>query len=588
MGTNKDEKVLKYIEYKHNPIKFMEECIYIPTPGGSELIKLYEPQKKVVKEFLENHNIIILKSRQIGISTICQAIITYIFVFFENCIVGVVSRKGSEASDFCRKVEDMIDHLPDWIRPKYQNKSAQYFILTNGCALFSAAISPSNPGGVFRSKSITLLVVDEAAHAPYIEEAWTGMASTLSKAQLDAKEKGIPYGTIILSTPNKTTGIGGWFYKMWTGAKENTNGFKPIEIHWSEIPVFKNDPEWYKKQCQMLNNDKRKIAQELELQFIASEDSLFNEETQIQLQTLTNRKDILIRIEHVPNVPGENGNIYIFEEELDRKNFYLIGIDCASAAGKDYSAIEVMEYFSGNQVLEYRGKIDPKLFAIIIKYIVQTYCPNSQIIIENTGGYGHAIIYDLFYDEEFSYNLFGIRKENSGEYIPGISTNVKTRQQMIDALYTHVTEHPDCIRSPRLATELLNLTGKTGKIEADKGFNDDLAMAFAFCCFVRKYYHEDINPDEFTEEELKYIEPVSSLEILDELSYGHSVLDIEIIREAQRRAAMKSEEPSNEDFEEEVLKSYEDNDFIKDNILTPKEALNINYDNEEIDYTNIL
>lgn len=102
-SSKKLEMVLyaqKYLEYKNDPIKFMEECIHIPTPGGSTLIKLYEPQKRIVESFLKNHDLILLKSRQIGMSTICQAIITYIFTFYKNCVVGIVSRDAAEASDF--------------------------------------------------------------------------------------------------------------------------------------------------------------------------------------------------------------------------------------------------------------------------------------------------------------------------------------------------------------------------------------------------------------------------------------------------------------------------------------------------------
>jgi len=572
------ELLNKYIQYKENPILFMEECVYIPTPGESTLIKLYEPQKRIVKDFLENHDIIMLKSRQIGMSTITQAIITYLFTFYKNCVVGIVSRDASEASDFSRKVQDMIDLLPDWLRPKYKNKNTQYFILKNGCKLYSSAISPANPTSVFRSKSITLLVIDEAAHIRYIDEAWTGMASTVSKAQQAARDKGIPYGTIILSTPNKTNGIGLWFYKMWISAVNNENNFKPHKIHWSEIPDFVNDPNWYERQCKLLNNDKSKILQELELQFIGSEETLFSENTQIELQTIINQSEG--KVVKIPGLSNYKDELLCFNDTINRKKFYLIGVDCASVAGKDFNAIEVMDYYSGEQVMEFKGKVDPKVLVKIIKYIVQIHCPNSLIIIENTGGYGHSVIYDLYYDE-YPFNIYSTKKENSNNTIPGISTNLKTRPLILDALFTHVTEHPKSIKSKRLASELLNLVNKTGKVEADKGFHDDLAMAFAFCCYIRKYCRDEINTDEFTEEELQEYDVSNALDTILELYYNEAY-DSDIIKQVQREFAYK-ENVSQSDFEERILEKFEENYVPNKHVLTVEDIRNITYDNDDID-----
>lgn len=472
----------KRLEYKEDPIKFMEDCVLIPTPGGSQPIKLYEPQKRIIKSFFQHHELILLKSRQIGMSTLCQAIITYLFTFFDNCVVGIVSRDSPEASDFCRKTQDMIDQLPDWIRPKYKNRSIQYFILENGCQLHTASVSPANPGSVFRSKSITLLIIDEAAHIRNIDQAWTGIGSTLSKVQQVAAREKIPYGTILLSTPNKTEGIGKWYFSMWTGARTKQNAFWAHKIHWTEIPDFVNDPNWYKRQCKILNNDKSKIAQELELKFVGTEDSLFDEEVQQRLQN--GFKDPL-EIVTLP-IPKGRGELHRFKE-INRAHYHIIGVDCASAAGSDNSAIEVIEYETMEQVLEFNGKVDPKQLVDVIR-LVCAFCPHNILVIENTGGYGSSVIYDLMYDEETNYNLYGTDSgKDKGVFIPGLSTNAKTRPLILDSLYTYIVEDPDIIHSERLAMELLGLVNKANRVEADKGFKDDLALAYGFACYVRKY-----------------------------------------------------------------------------------------------------
>lgn len=488
-----DPKVLelarKRLYYKEHPIDFIQKFVKLPISGEDELMQLYEPQKVIVKSFFQNHDLILLKSRQIGMSTLTQALITYIFTFYDNCVVGIVSRDGSESSDFCRKVINMIEKLPDWIRPEFTNKAMQYFILKNGCQLHTGTVSPANPGSVFRSKSITLLVIDEAAHILNIDEAWTGMASTISKAQMDAAKNNVPYGTIILSTPNKTEGTGKWFFEMWTNARRKENAFLPHKIHWKEIPVFANSPDWYERQCKVLNNNKNKIMQELELKFVGAQDALFDSDIQIRLQSGT-----MPELEKMPiPITRGKGDLLRFKD-ISRSHFHIIGVDSATAAGADNSAIEVIEYETMEQVLEFRGKVDPKELADIVKY-VDAMCPHNIIVVENQGGYGQSVIYDLMYDEDIEYNLYGTytgKRTDKKIFVPGLSTNPKTRPLILDALYDYVTHDPDLIHSENLSMELLGLVRKSNRIEADKGFNDDLALAYGFCCYLRKYCTEQL------------------------------------------------------------------------------------------------
>jgi len=486
----------KYLEYKSDIVKFTEECIKVPTPGGDELIQLYEPQKRVLRSFLEDHHLILLKSRQTGFSTLSQIISVYISTFFENCIAGVISRDGNESSDFIRKTQNMVDKLPKWLRPEYMHKSIRTSIFTNGCELSAAAVSPHNPEAVFRGKSIVLLIVDEASFISHLDAAWTSIVPALSKAQAVAEKKGIPFGTIILSTPNRTEGRGKFFYQAWCKAQEPDSLFRPHRVYWREIPAFRDDPNWYKKQCDILHNDPRKIAQELELKFIGSEYTLFPEDVQTKLQEVSKSP-----LENIP-LPGRL-SIYKFKE-IVKDNFYLIGVDTASeAGGTDFSTIEVFEYVTMDQVLEFKGKLAVKKFAEYVK-LVAKMCPHNLVIIENNS-YGNQVVEELLYDEEYEFNLFSTPKKN-GDFSYGLSTNSQTRPLITDALFHYVCDRPEMIKSERLALELLGLTDKVRRIEADTGGNDDLALALGFICYVRHYCADSLgnvdNPEDHTTTDL--------------------------------------------------------------------------------------
>jgi hypothetical protein len=51
-----------------------------------------------------------------------------------------------------------------------------------------------------------------------------------------------------------------------------------------------------------------------------------------------------------------------------------------------------------------------------------------------------------------------------------------------------MTEFPESVKSVRLAMELTGLVSKSsGRVEADTGCHDDLALSTACCFYVRKY-----------------------------------------------------------------------------------------------------
>ena len=547
----------KKVFYKENPLVFIEDCVKLPIPGCDEAMTLYESQKTILRSFFEDHNLIMLKSRQIGMSTLCQAIITYIFTFYDNCVIGIISRDGKESSDFCRKVTNMLDNLPDWVRPGYKNKSIQYLIMDNGCQLHTSAVSPANPGSVFRSKSLTMLVLDEAAHILNVDEAWTGIASTLSKTQLDASRNGVPYGTVILSTPNKTEGIGRWFFQMWSGALRGDNIFKPHKIHWKEIPAYANDPEWYSNQCKAMNNDRNRIAQELELKFVGSDECLFDENVQMQLQESFTDK---VEVVSLP-VAKNRGELWKFRK-INKHHFHIIGVDVSTIAGKDYSTVEVMEYQTMQQVMEFHGKVDPKEFADVVR-IIAAHCPHNIICVDNQGGYGQSLLYDLYYDEEVEYNLYGTYSgsetdRNRRKFQPGLSINAKTRPLILDALHDYVSHDPGIVASTRLSSELLALVTKRGsRIEADTGFHDDLAFAFAYCCYLRKYCSDELGDIEpLAQDKANQIFTDDSLKVLMGINGEAPLIGTRKYHMLKQAGAIKDD--NTDTFKDDVSKYIED------------------------------
>jgi hypothetical protein len=476
------QQLQEYLRCRASFDYFSTNYIYLELPGKDVLIKPYGKQTELIDLIEKRKYVLVLKSRQIGISTIIQAYAAWLVIFFANTAIGIISKDGKEATTFARAIRGMVEKIPDWMKPPrgllgrgFAKRAEQSFILTNGAKVYAEPVNPHRPENTLRGKAITLLVIDEAAFVNHIDSAWTAMVPSLSTNQMQARKAGIPYGTVVLSTPNKTVGIGQWYFKRYNKAISNEDIFRPFVIHWKMIPELATDSSWYKTQCALFDNDPRKIAQELELKFLPTEGSFFEAKTVEIMQDSV--------IPPIQKSKIFNGEIWKFAER-EENTHYIIGVDTAPEHGEDKSAITVWNYKTLEQVWEYQGKCKVLDFVKVIK-VAATQYPGT-IVVETTGGYGNQVVEHLN-QSELCLMLYK-EKKGAQTLVPGLSNNAKTRPLMIDALYSYMTEFPQSVRSERLALELTGLISKSnGRVEADTGCHDDLALATACCMYVRKY-----------------------------------------------------------------------------------------------------
>ena len=473
-------QIEEYIKCKSDFEYFAPRYIYLELAGGDVLYKPYGKQLEFIRDVINYKNVLCLKTRQTGISTTTQAFCAWLLNFYDNVVIGVISKDSKEATDFARAIRGMIEKLPDFLTPKkgresgcFDKKSEQSFILSNGAKLHVATVNPMAPEKTLRGKAVTFLIIDEAAFINKLDTAWTSLVPALSTAAKAAKLTGTPYGVLVISTPNKTTGMGAWFFSKYTNAVAKIGIFKLNIVYWRDIPELANDPTWYSSQCEMFDGDSRKINQELELKFLPSSGSFFDEHVCLKLQEGSREPIEVFKL--------FEGEIWKFENPIPGKH-YIIGVDTAPEFGEDKSAITVWDYETLDQVWEYQTKTTVMNFIKVVKYVIMQY--PGTLVVENNS-YGNQVVEEIN-NTELSIMLY---KEKRGEnkIVPGLSNNMKTRPLMIDALYSYVTQYPEMIKSKRLALELIGLISKSGRVEADSGCHDDLALTLAFCMYLRKY-----------------------------------------------------------------------------------------------------
>ena len=242
-----------------NPVYFINNYVKVSHPLKDTLpFNLYDFQEDLIEDFQNYRFNIVLKARQLGISTASAAYVAWLLLFHRNKNVAIMATKLQTAAILAKKAKFALKHAPEWMmisKIVLDNKNS--FELDNGSQV--KAISTSGDAG--RSEALSLLVVDEAAIIEGMDELWAGLYPTLSTGG----------DCIVVSTPK---GVGNLFHKLYSEAEQGLNDFNAVKLPWHLHPD--RDQEWYEKETK--NMSRREIAQELECSFNMSGDTLIHGE----------------------------------------------------------------------------------------------------------------------------------------------------------------------------------------------------------------------------------------------------------------------------------------------------------------------
>ena len=116
----------EYMKSAADPAYFARKYSYISHPQrGRILFNLYPFQDKVLKLFSRDDFSLILKSRQLGISTLVSLYCLWLMLFNKNVNILVICTKTDTAKNMVTKVKFMYENLPSWMKqgkPDENNK----------------------------------------------------------------------------------------------------------------------------------------------------------------------------------------------------------------------------------------------------------------------------------------------------------------------------------------------------------------------------------------------------------------------------------------------------------------------------------
>ena len=114
---SKDDILKEIVKSGKAPIYFINTYCRISHPQRG-LIKFdtYPYQDDLLQDFNDFRFTVILKARQLGISTITAGYISWLMLFHRDKSILVMATKFATAGNLVKKVKSIMKNLPQWIR----------------------------------------------------------------------------------------------------------------------------------------------------------------------------------------------------------------------------------------------------------------------------------------------------------------------------------------------------------------------------------------------------------------------------------------------------------------------------------------
>lgn len=521
-----------------NTQKYIETLLKIKTKDGKILpLKLNKPQLKcyeVIKNQYKEHKpmrVIILKARQMGFSTLAEAIIFKLTATNKNISSGIVAHIEDATSNLFSMSNLFYQELPEKIKPKIRQSNAKEIIFDDkdkkGSGLRSK-IRCMTAGGksIGRSDTFQNLHISEYAF-------WPGDKKSTLAGLLQAVPDSPESLVIIESTANGYDD----FKKRWDDAVNGESDYYPLFCAWHELDGYRKDSkgiiltEKEKKLKQLYNLDNDQIAwrrwkikndcggdenifkQEFpscpDEAFLSSGNSVFDKEMIInQIEKVKKLKPYSkgyfeykktvndynnYTISDIKWVKSDNGYITLHsppERYYDKNGNmiryapYVLGVDIAGI-GIDYNAGKVVNNITKKTCATLHiQNLNEDLLADQL-YCLGQYYNNALIGVETN----YSILTNRELEKLNYPNIYFREKFDSASSnyikVKGFETNSKTRPLMIGELVKLLREDIDCECDEKTLRECLSFVKNSlGRAEAEYGSHDDLVISRAICCLI--------------------------------------------------------------------------------------------------------
>lgn len=472
-------QIQEYIRCQNDPIYFIKNyCKIVHLDRGVIPFDLYDYQEDFINAMWKNSKTVLCTARQVGKTIVTASFFLWYVIFHPSKDVAILANKGATAKEIMDKVQKIYALIPYWLQPGLVEWNKSSMVLENKSRILCETTSANS----IRGFSISYILLDEFAFVDSnkADEFFTSVYPTLSSGKTTK--------IVIASTPNGLN----HFYKLYTDAVENRNGFTPVMVTWNKVPG--RDQAWADDMRKVLGD--AKFMQEMEADFQGSSNTLISS---YYIKKMTYKDPI----------HSSDGFDMLFPPE--RNHLYFITVDVSEGGGQDYSAFVVFDVteMPYRVVAKYRSDhIQPILYPSIIYKVGMDY--NEAMVLVESNSIGSQVVQILHDDLEYENVIFSDKDRitqwgNSGS--PGVKTTVKTKRIGCAALKTLVEGDQLFINDFDAVVEISTFVHLRNSYAADSDCNDDLVMCLVLFSWLttqqwfKDYTNIDIRRIMFAAEE---------------------------------------------------------------------------------------
>lgn len=525
------------VEMFFNPWYFFREVVRIPQDGGDPVMfKLHRGSFALFWAFFNNIDIALLLIRQQGKTIALSALICYLMRILKNSRTILMTRGSDLRSETIIKIKQIRDTLPAycWVHSKDDADNTEIFTYNSRSNKLLTCIAQNSENSALNAaRGITSarLISDETAFTKFIRIMLPAALAAGTTARNIAEVEGIPYGNVFTTTPGKRDEPDGKFvYDMfhegyyWDESLMDVNtrdelielinhGSKGdrtlIHAPFTHRQLGMTDAELYKAMSNAGGTREEKLR-DFGLQWTAG--SLSSPLTVDEAKMVN---DSVIQVKHIETFP----NCYCLRWYYDRdeiatkmKTKHIIGLDTSDAVGRDNISLvminsETLEVACTAIVNESNLIVFANWMAdILVKYentilVIERKSSAPTIIdsllialpargVEPTRRMYNGIVQNRNDDdldlkefkrysrprEERFYELY--RK-----YFGFVTTGTARKTLYGEVLQTAVRMAGNAIHDKGLASEILALVVKDGRIDHKASGHDDCVIAWLLACW---------------------------------------------------------------------------------------------------------
>ena len=458
------EELREFVKCSKDPVYFIRNYMkIIQVDKGLVPFEMWPFQEKMVECYNSNRFSITMCSRQVGKSTTVIGYFLWYILFNTNVRVCVSANKQKTAGDLLGRLKLAYENLPRFLQQGVVRWARLEIEIANGSTAFAAATSSS----AVRGGSYNVLLLDEFAFVP------ENIANEFYASTFPTITSGKTTKLIIVSTPNGMN----LFHKFWSEAKSGANDFKPLFVHWSEVPG--RDEQWKEETARNIGGPE-KFAQEYECSFLSTSYTLIRPQL---LQTLTHQ---------IPVATSETG--YAEFAPPDDSRSYVMTVDTASGQGLDYSTFVIADVTE----MPYRvvatyanNRITTMEFPqVIMEYAKRYHMPWLMIEVMDIG---RDVAFILSRDHEYERLMTAVTEKRLGQRLTfnakmnrhlGLRMTAGVKRSGCAVLKALVENHHLILNDHRIVQQLSVFVQRGSLYMAEVGHHDDLVMPLVMLGWV--------------------------------------------------------------------------------------------------------